>query len=136
MIPKRKKEKRIPKRKRRRKEGNKMIKLGKLILPTVISVNDIEDKISLRIPYLITDEFANCVEFDLHLTFIGNCVEIDYYSEEDKWLWLVLDLEDPQIAVGDLSYETFEAIQERALKKLCEYIDDDQREMLEHFDAL
>jgi hypothetical protein len=40
------------------------------------------------------------------------------------------------LAVGDLVHETFEAIQERALKILCRYIDDDQQEMLEHFNSI
>jgi hypothetical protein len=67
---------------------------------------------------------------------MGTGVEIDYQSEEDRLLSLVLGIDDTELAVGDLAYESFEAIQERALKLLCQYIDDDQQEMLEHFDHL
>lgn len=113
-----------------------MINLGKLILPSVISVDDTKDKISLRIPRTISLECINCVEMNLQLTFIGNCVEIDYYSEEDKILCHIISEELTEIAVGDLARETFEAIQERALKVLYKYIDNGQQEMLKHFDDL
>lgn len=108
-----------------------MINLGKLILPSVISVDDINDKISLRIPDAIKPEYINCVEMNLQLTFIGSCIEIDYYSDEDKLLRNIIRLELTEIAVGKLNRETFESIQEQALKVLCEFIDDSQQEMLE-----
>ena len=57
-----------------------MINLGKLILPSVISVDDVNDKISLRIPSTINLKYINCVEMNLQLNFIGSRVEIEYYS--------------------------------------------------------
>jgi hypothetical protein len=113
-----------------------MIQLGKLILPSVLSVSDVANSVTLKIPDDITEEFKNCIEFDLQFTFIGTCVEIDYYSEEGRLLSLVLQIDETELAVGDLVHETFEAIQERALKILCRYIDDDQQEMLEHFNSI
>jgi hypothetical protein len=113
-----------------------MIQMGNLILPTVLSVNDVNNSVTLRIPEDITQEFKNCVEYDLHITFIGSCIEIDYYSEEERLLSLVLQIDETELAVGDLVHETFEAIQERVLKILCQYIEEDQQEMLEHFNKL
>jgi hypothetical protein len=113
-----------------------MIPLRKLILPTVISVDDHKEKVTLRIPDYGTMEYFDQYDLFLQFTFRGTSVEIDYVSEDDRILSLIVNIEDTEIAIGDLEYETFESIQERALKVLCEFIDDAQQEMLEHFDEL
>jgi hypothetical protein len=113
-----------------------MIQLGKLILPTVLSLDTKKDKITLRLPNYGTQEYIDHSDLFLQFTFIGSCIEIDYYSEDDKILSNIISEELTEIAVGDLKTETFEAIQERALKVLCQFIDNDQQEMLEHFDEL
>ena len=113
-----------------------MIQLGKLILPTVISIDTVNNKITLHLPNYGTQGYIDNSDLFLQFTFIGSCIEIDYYSEDDKILSNIISEELTEIAVGDLNLETFESIQEKALKVLCEFIDDTQQEMLEHFDEL
>ena len=111
-----------------------MLNLGKLILPTVIVMKYKSDQLTLRLPDYLTQSYLDDSECFLHFNFSDTTVHIDYYCEDDFYLADKLDMDD--FAIGNLEKETFEAIQERALKILCKYIADDQQEMLEHFNSL
>jgi hypothetical protein len=113
-----------------------MIQLGKLILPTVLSVDTIHERVTLRIPNYGTQEYIEQSDGFLQLTFIGTCIEVDYCSENGITLSNLISEELTEIAVGDLKFETFEAIQSKAFKVLSEYMDDAQQELLGHFKEL
>lgn len=113
-----------------------MIQLGKLILPTVLSFNTNHVRVTLRIPNYGTQDYIEQSDCFLQLTFIGTCLEVDYYSEDGITLSNLISEELTEIAVGDLRTDTFEAIQEQALKTLWPFIVDAQQELLEHFDGL
>ena len=113
-----------------------MIQLGKLILPTILSVDTIQEKVTLRIPNYGTPEYFEQSDCFLQLTFIGTCLEVDYSSEDGITLSNLISEDLTELAVGDLDDETFEAIQSKALIVLSEYIEDAQQELLEHFDDL
>ncbi|MGF7138542.1 hypothetical protein [Roseimarinus sediminis] len=108
--------------------------MGKLILPTVVIMEYKSEKLTLRLPEFMSRSYFDNSQCYLHFNFARSTVFVDYYCEDDFYLSDKLDLDD--FAKGDLEKESFEAIQERALKLLCQYIDDDQQEMLEHFDHL
>ena len=93
-----------------------MIQLGKLILPTVITDDTLNDKITFRLPNYGTERIIDHSDLFLQFTFIGSCIEIDYYSEDDRILSHIISEELTETVVGDLTLESFESIQEQALK--------------------
>lgn len=109
-----------------------MLDLGKLFLPQEIEYKQ-DGKLTLRKPELHTGGYIENSICSLQLTFEGGCVYIDYYSEDDDHLSSILGIDEPHIAMGDLSLESFQKIQERALQVLIVFIDESQKEMLEFF---
>ncbi|WP_321285793.1 hypothetical protein [uncultured Sunxiuqinia sp.] len=113
-----------------------MIDLGKFFLPTFLSINPISKRITLQISTYGTEAYENQIDCFLQITFMDTCLEIDYISEDGICLTNIISESLTELASGELKNESFQSIQENALKVLLNYIDDSQNEILNHFDEI
>ena len=110
-----------------------MFDLGKLYIPTILSFDPSSKTISFTLPEFFTKEHFEHVQYSLELNILGSDAVIYYYGEDDTYLSQVLDLEEEYIAAGSLEYESFGAIQEKALKQLEHFMLDPKTELLDLF---
>lgn len=111
-----------------------MLDLGKLFLPLTLDYSEKRGTITFRMPEYGTENYIEDSECTLHLSFSRETVFINYYCEDDMYLSQIFEL--GTIATGNLNEESFATIQSRALQCLSKYLDDSQKELLEHFEKV
>jgi hypothetical protein len=111
------------------------IEFKNIFLPLYLDYNPETEKVTFEKPEFGTREY-----YIDHLCFLeidkyDDWVYIDYYSDADIMLSELLDLDTDCIAKGCLKKDSFEHIQNKALKVLSQFMENAEEEIMELFET-
>ena len=111
-----------------------LIKFDEIFLPHSLDYNPDMEKVTFEKPDYGTKEYFENHACTLIIETERENLYIDYYSDADVNLSMLLDRWDDCIARGSLRRETFAQIQAKALKVLSQFMENAEAEIMDLFE--